>query len=354
MKNVRLNQLQFLRTLAFFNIFMLHAGHWNFFGYPQWFGAISAVNFFFMLSGFLTGYAFDETRIPTGIPAYRQYMHRKIARFYPAYLLVTLYSVAFSSIPQVFATGHFDELIAPFVQLIRHLLCIQPWFSDGFFSFNGAVWFSAALLFLSALNIPAFLLLRAINRSKARKPILFVLMAALYGSTFVYSYLTRAGSLQFLHYIFPPARLGIYFGSMILGVLIRPAAEQLRSRKCCTALFTALEAGSLIFWFVSLGYPGAKWMEWNAAWILPNALVLSAFCVGNGLLSRLFSLKPLVYIGGLTMECYLVHILIIRSYSRCNVFDTTYTLGCIFSLAACLALTYMIAYALRRCCSRRA
>lgn len=122
MQNNRLNQMQFLRTLAFLNIFILHAGHWNFFHYPQWFGAISAVNFFFMLSGFLTGYFFDETKVKPGLPAYRQYMRRKIARFYPIYLLVTLYAVAFSAIPQTFATGHFDELIEPVVQLIKHLL----------------------------------------------------------------------------------------------------------------------------------------------------------------------------------------------------------------------------------------
>lgn len=346
--------MQFLRTLAFFNIYMLHAGHWNFFNYPQWFGAISAVNFFFMLSGFLTGYFFDESKVKPGFPAYRQYMHRKIAKFYPAYLLVTLYAVAFSAIPQTFATGHFGELIPPVVQLIKHILCIQSWFPEGFFSYYGPAWFSSALLFLTALNIPAFFCLKSINRKPHKKGILLTLLVLMYGGTFVYSYFTRNGFLQHLHYIFPPSRLGIYFGSMILGVLIRPVVEDLRNGRSRTALFTVLEAGSLIFWFVSLRYPGAQWMEWNAAWILPNALVLAAFAFGSGLLSRLFSLKPLVYIGDLTMECYLVHSLIIPSYSRYNRFDTTYTLGCIFSLAACLALTYMMAYALRRCCSKKA
>lgn len=346
--------MQFLRTLAFFNIYILHAGHWNFFNYPQWFGAISAVNFFFMLSGFLTGYFFDASKVKPGLPAYRQYMQRKIAKFYPVYLLVTLYAVAFSAIPQTFATGHFDQLIGPVVQLVKHILCIQSWFPEGFFSYYGPAWFSSTLLFLMALNIPFFFLLKSINQKSGRTYILLGMLAVFYGGTFVYSYLTRGGFLQFLHYIFPPSRLGIYFGSMILGLLIRPCAEQLRSRQNQTALFTLLEAGSLVFWFVSLGHSGPEWMEWNAAWILPNAIVLMIFSVGGGLLSRLFSRKPLVYIGGLTMECYLVHSLIIPSYSRYNKFDTTYTYGCVFSLAACLALTYMVAYVLRKFSEKQA
>lgn len=353
MQHTRLNQMQFLRTLAFLNIYILHAGHWNFFNYPQWFGAISAVSFFFMLSGFLTGYFFRPSSIRPGLSAYGQYMRRKIAKFYPIYLLVTLYAVAFSAIPQTFATGYFDQLIAPVLQLIKHILCIQSWFPEGFFSYYGPAWFSSSLLFLTALNIPFFFLLKAIGENKHKNALLLGLIAVFFSGTFIYSYLTRDGFLQFLHYIFPPSRAGIYFGSMAMGMLVRPYADKLRSEEH-TALFTLLEAGSLVFWFVSLSHSGPEWMEWNAAWILPNALVLLAFCVGSGHLSRLFSRKPLVYIGGLTMECYLVHSLIIPSYSRYNKFDTTYTLGCIFSLAACLAMTYMVAYVLRKFSEKQA
>lgn len=348
MNSTQLKQMQFLRTLAFLNIYMLHAGHWNFFNYPQWFGAISAVNFFFMLSGFLTGYFLDISKIKPGFPAYWQYMRRKIIKFYPLYLLVTLYSIAFSSIPQIFATGHFEQLINPVEQLFKHILCIQSWFPEGFFSYYGPAWFSSSLLFLTALNIPFFFLLKSINQKNNKNFILLGILCIFYGSTFIYSYFTREGSLQFLHYIFPPSRLGIYFGSMVLGNLIRPYAEKLRSNENNSCLFSFLEIGSLVFWFYSLKYSGPEWMEWNAAWIFPNILVLTTFSIGNGLLSKLFSYKPLVYIGGLTMECYLVHSLIIPSYSRYNKFNTTYTLGCIFSLVACLALTYMVAFVLRK------
>jgi len=345
MKNTRLNQMQFLRTLAFLNIYILHAERWNFFHYPQWFGSIASVTFFFMLSGFLTGYFFDESRMKPGFTAYRQYMYRKIVKFYPVYLLVTLYSVAFSDIPQIFSTGEFGNLFQPVLQLIKNVLCIQSWFPEGYFSYYGSSWFSSTLLFLLALNIPFFFVLKSISHQSKRNYLLFGLTLFFYCGTFIYSYLTRTGDLRFLHYIFPPARIGVYFGSMALGFLIRPMAEKLRSKNH-TLLFTFLEIGVLVFWFISLLSPVAGWAEWNAAWILPNVLVLLIFCVGSGLLSRLFSHKWLVCAGSMTMECYLVHELVLSSYYRHNHFDRSYTLGCIFSLAACLALTYMLSYVL--------
>ena len=348
MTNNRLNQMQFLRVLAFLNIYMLHAGHWNFFNYPGWFGAISAVSFFFMLSGFLTGYSFDENRFDPSPASYGRYMRKKIARFYPLYFITTLYAVSFSNIPQIFASGHFGELIAPVVQLLKNLLCIQSWFPDGYLSYNGPCWFSATLLFLTALNYPFFLFIQTIRRkSKSSAPLYLLLVLGLLGSV-LYCYLTRSGSLQFLHYIFPPSRIGAYFSSMILGMLVRANSTQPIFSGKKTGFFSLLEIGALIVWFFSLSHPGAAWLEWNAAWLAPNLLVLLVFSMGKGILSRLFSHPALVRLGDVTFECYLIHSLVIPSYSRYNHFDTTYTLGCLFSLAACFALTYLLALFLHR------
>lgn len=346
MKTNRENQMQFLRVLAFFNIYMLHAGHWNFFQYPGWYGAISAVTFFFMLSGFLTGFTHADAPVQFSLRDYGLYMKKKLLAFYPLYVLVTVYAISFSSIPQIFSTGHFDELIPPVIQLFKHLLCIQCWFPDGFFSYYGPAWFSAALLFLSALNLPFLALMGRLRGAKHRNPILCGVLAACFGGTVLYAYLTRNTFLQFTHYILPLARIGSYLGAMVLGILLRPVVMRAREKAGHVPLFTLLEAASLVLWFVLLFHPGKPWMEWNVSWLLPNALVLAAFCFGKGLLSRLFSCKPLVRMGNVTMECYMVHSLIIPSYSRYNKFDTTYTLGCIFSLAACFALTFAVAFML--------
>ena len=350
----RENQMQFLRVLAFFNIFLLHAGHWNLFQYPSWFGAISAVSFFFMLSGFLTGFSFEEVRLKTGIRACAAYMKRKVLRFYPLYALVTVYAISFSPIPQIFASGHFAELIDPVIQLARNLLCIQCWFPDGFFSYYGPAWFSAALLFLTALNLPFLALIRRLRRTAHSRLLLCGLSVLFFAGTALYCYLTRDTFLQFTHYILPLSRVGIYLGSMVLGILLRPVVLRAREQDGHAPLFTLLEAASLVVWVVSLRFPGPAWMEWNVSWILPNLLVLAAFSFGKGGLSRLFSCRPLVSLGNVTMECYLVHKLIISSYSRYNQFDTTYTLGCLFSLAACFALTFAVSFMLHARGSRRA
>ena len=340
--------MQFLRTLAFLNIYMLHAGHWNIFGYPEWFGAISAVSFFFMLSGFLTGYSFSSESTHPNLSDYGPYMRRKLLKFYPLYALTTLCAISFSSLPQDIASGYPYLFVPSSIQLLKNLLCIQSWFPDGFLSYNGPCWFSSTLLFLTALNIPFFMLMRRISKQSKTTLWLIICLCFCFGGTFVYSYLTRNGSLQYLHYILPISRIGIYFGSMITGILIRPYTEKLSQRSCSAAFFSLIEILSLAFWFFSLFFPWKTWMEWNAAWILPNAAVLIAFSFGKGILSRAFSSKILVQIGNLTFECYLIHSLLIPLYSRFNKFDTTYTLGCLFSLGFCLLLTYLIALYLHK------
>ena len=54
----RQEQLQFLRFLAFLNIFITHAEQWLFFPYRSSHCANAAVSFFFMLSGMVAGYSF--------------------------------------------------------------------------------------------------------------------------------------------------------------------------------------------------------------------------------------------------------------------------------------------------------
>ena len=55
MKTGREEQLQFLRFLAFVNIFMYHSEQWLFFKYPVSHCAFAAVSFFFVLSGLVSG-----------------------------------------------------------------------------------------------------------------------------------------------------------------------------------------------------------------------------------------------------------------------------------------------------------
>lgn len=348
MKNNQESQLQFLRVLAFFNVYALHADHWNIFNYPSFFGAVSAVNFFFMLSGFLTGYSFTDSKSEFRCKEYFSYMKRKISRFYPLYFLVTVYAISSSPIPHAFAAGNFEELTASIIQLIKHLLCIQSWFPEGFFSFCGPAWFSSTLLFLAALNLPFFLLLRRVNHAKRKNLLLSLISIGFFASTFPYSYLTQNFPLQFAHYIIPVSRVGIYLGSMSMGLLIRPIVLAVRKDTRHTRLFTLLEAGALVFWFISLRFPVSSWTIWNAAWILPNVLVLAAFIFCKGKLSAFFSLKPLVAMGNVSMECYMVHSLIISSYSNYNGFDTTNALGCLFSFFLCFVLTFLVAFALNQ------
>lgn len=344
----RENQLQFLRVLAFANVFMLHAQGWNFINYPSMFGSIASITFFFMLSGFLTGYGYTDRKAEFGRKEYFQYLKRKIVQFYPLYFVVNICCVASSAIPRLIGEANFPGLTEPVLQLVKTLLCVQVWSPKEYFAFYGASWFSATLLFLNALNLPFFKLLRKVNHLRRRNLTLCAMAAVCFGYTFIYSWFTRHLELRFYHYVFPLSRIGIYFGSVALGMLMRPFVEKVRRMEKKTVLFTLLEAGALVLWFVSLRFSGPEWMEWNASWILPNIMVLFAFIFGMGGLSRLFCAKPLVAMGNVVMECYLVHVIIINVYHRINAFDPRFKWGCLFSLVFCFALTFLVAFTIKK------
>ena len=62
----REEQLQFLRFLAFLNVFVTHAEQWLFFPYRATFSALASVSFFFMLSGLVAGYSLaGKTVVPS-------------------------------------------------------------------------------------------------------------------------------------------------------------------------------------------------------------------------------------------------------------------------------------------------
>lgn len=349
-KNVgsgRQEQLQFIRFLAFANIFMLHANAWNFFRYPDWNGAVSAVSLFFMLSGVLTGYnAFGREQAPT-LRAIGRSMWKKVKKLYPLYFLTLFYAALSSGIPRMLVDRDYASLAEPGVQLLKNILLLQSWFPEGYFSYNGVGWFLSSVMFLYLFNLPGAFVLNRLHRSRHSRKILAGTFTGILLLTVLYSYLTRNGDLHFLQYIFPPARMGEYFAGMILGFVIRAERENLPGGEK-KLLFTVLEAASILFWFVSLFATGNGWTDRVVLWLLPNLLVLGIFTVGKGKLSELFRCRPLVRLGDISFECFLIHTQLIQLYTTVTGVTGTSGMDCVVSLTLCLTFTVLTAMQLNK------
>ena len=311
----REDQLQFLRFLAFLNVFLAHGEQWLFFPYRTSHSASSAVSFFFILSGLVAGYSLAGKTVVPSLGNVAVYLWKKIRKVYPLYFLTTMFAVMFSGIPSLLMECNFEGLSPLLLQLGKNLLLIQSWFPENAHSFNTVGWFLSVLIFLYALSLPFAWLLNKLGSSKYR----FLWLTGLFGGIFCwivfYCYVTQGYNMSFWHYQFPPARAGEYLLGMILGFVAVPVKEKLPWGKIWKVVFTVLEIGVLLFWYYSLSRPGNYWRNNVVAWLIPNLAVLAVFLCGRGWCSDLFRHRGLVYLGDISFECYLLHQLILIRFA---------------------------------------
>lgn len=304
----RENQLQFLRFLAFLNVFVLHIGTWRTGDYPAWNGAVSAVTFFFMLSGTLAGFSAYGKEIDVSWKSIGKDMWKRIRKVYPLVFLTTVFSAIHSGLPAsiVHDIGNSGDSL---IQLARNMLMIQAWFPEGALSFNGVSWYLSTLLFLYLFTVPVQAFLVRGGKKEKHDAVFTVLIFVLFLTTVGYSYITynsvRFLDVHFWQYIFPPARLGQFLIGMLFGYMLRERKE--RGKAYNAGVFTLWELLALFFWVYMLKQPVESWYNRLVVWIIPNLFLLGIFLLGRGYLSKLFRLRPLVYLGDISFECYLLH-----------------------------------------------
>lgn len=342
----REEQIQFLRFLAFLNVFIAHAEVWLFFEYPASHCSKSAVCFFLILSGALAGYAGYGREVVLNGKSIGTYLWKKLRRLYPLYAATMVVCVLLSDLPGRVFGGGLASSLPELWQLGKNLLLIQSWFPEGYYSINGVGWFLSTLMFLYLWTLPV---LRLLNALKNRRYCLLWLGGFLGSVMFAiaaYCYATQHGDMEYLHYILPPARLGEYVCGMILGFGIREIKPRMQKQEGKKWLFTLLEGAALVFWFVSLKRPGNYWMNRTVSWLIPNLALTEVFLAGMGGISDLFRRKPLVRLGDISFACFLIHnILIIRvqQYNE-GYFGTAGAMAAAFCLT--LGVTVFLAFLL--------
>lgn len=337
----RENQLQFLRFLAFLNIYITHAEVWLFSPYPASHCATAAVSFFFMLSGLVTGYSLYGKDIRLSMKTQGSYLLRKLRRVYPLYALTTLCAALFSPLLFQIARLDFASAADSMVQLLRNLLLIQSWFPEGYLSFNAVGWFLSTLMFLRLFDLLFCCLLNRFRKLSRHCPFFGLAIAGILFLITVYCYLTQELDMGYWQYIFPPARLGEYLAGILLGFFIRSVKPRLAPVKWLRIPATVLEAGAVLYWFFSLSSPGNYWRNAIVSWLLPNLLLIAVFALGMGWISRLFCCRPLVRLGDCAFECFLIHNLIVVPISVNS--DVQEPLGKAIVFLSCLIFSVLLA-----------
>lgn len=347
-RNGREDQLQFLRFLAFLNVYLVHTDDWLSFFYPTAYSGNSAVSFFFILSGLVAGLSCFEKKENFTLREYGAYMWKRIVKIYPLHFLATLLSVIYSAIPQLVGANNLEALKEPLVHLLKHLLLIQSWFPLDDFAFNGASWFLSTLIFLTALNLPMSVILNKVR--KIRYGYLLMLGATL-GLAFtvvVYCYFTKNWEVSYWHYKFPPARVAEYLIGMVWGFMLRNVKRNFNPNGICRGFFTIAELFSLIFWYMMLFRPGSPWRSHIVTWLKPNVILLVVFTCGYGWVSDLFRKRVFVRLGDLSFGCYLLHGIIVKSYRAIQGYDLPSIEAKMFAFVFCLMASIILANNLYR------
>lgn len=342
----RIESLETLRFAAFLFIFIYHGfgtGPERFHFYAEY-GAAEAVSFFFILSGFGTGFGSYGSRTEFTVKNWAADVWRRIGRFYPLYIFTILFCVINTELPAAVNAADADAVGLHGRQLLKCVLLIQSWFRD-YSLYNGVGWFLSTLVSLSVLAFPFKFLLDRLPEKHGR---LYSggLAAVLIALSALYSFLIRdSADFSYLNYAFPPARLGEYLAGLCLGRLI--ASVRAEDRHDSGGLFTLLELLALALWIGVLFIRCSVWQARIVRWLLPNFFVIGVFAMEAGYISRIFSLKPFVLLGGLSFECYLLHQIIQLTYQRFVHLDHT-VFGTVFYTVYCLGMTVFLAALLHR------
>ncbi len=340
---MRAEQLQFIRFISFALIFLWHADIWLKYEDVRKKGAALAVNFFFILSGFLYSYISCKKAISPEVKDIKVFVTKKISKFYPLYILTTLFAAIFSDLVWYLKNLNIEELVRSLCQLLQNLLLIQSWFpSDkGYFSYNSVGWFLSTIMFLYIITIPVFILLKKMN---PKPNCIVICMAILFVGILGYNYLMREYNPEFWTYISPIGEAGVYCLGMLLGYMYADISKVSEEEEESGAVWTLIEILTFIIWLGSIFteplYPWCSRIIW---WIIPNMLLIYVFVNGKGLISELFRNKIFVTLGNITFEMYLIHQLVIKVYSKFPFGVKTGDCRDLISVFACMTITVVSA-----------
>ena len=308
MRKRRLEVLQSWRFLAFLTIFIHHCAGLIDVNYGI---AGLGVEFFFVLSGFMMAYNYwDKFNEKLTLKETLKFLIKKIKKFYPLLIFtillkapITLYKYYLEIVGV-----NLEYIGITISRLIPSIFLFQSYIPnvDYFYAFNGVAWF------LDVIILCYFLtpwIINKINKLDNKK--LIVIMVIIAGLKFVYNHFITpllGDYASYAGYIFPFYRLFDYLQGIFLGGIFL----NLKDTKQNETKMTILEIGICVL--LILGYHFRLLQDHKTIQEILSILIVFIFAFEKGIISRILNNKVLIYLGGISMELYLVHQPIIKYF----------------------------------------
>ena len=252
-----------------------------------------AVSFFFMLSGFLLMLRHHVTNLQQF--SFKRFIISRLSKIYPLHALLTLIMVYSLGVTWVFAAN---------------MTLIQSWFpqTDVHFSYNFVSWFVSSMLFCYVVY-PFLSLL--ITRLHLRWCWVVTALLIVVGCANIF--FTPRSVHNYLFYVFPPMRV-IDFSAGMVAARLWLEAKNRWSKPSPVATFIAV--AMMVFMVVMATLPHTQIVVhaiyFGIVWIVPLGVMIIALChceTHGSQLTQALSWQPLVWLGNISMELYLLQAL---------------------------------------------
>jgi len=302
---------------------------------PFWLGVLAkgylAVDFFFMLSGFVIWLTYANRLRDGGFSEIPRFLRRRIARIWPLHLFMlgcaTLLAMLFA------ASGRADPVTFPFAELPLHLLLIQNWGFTHQLSWNHPAWSISAEMG-AYLLFP--LMVSGIDWRRIPSAVIFAAMLALF--LLLYSVMAGAAATTLASDI---PRFGLFrcVVEFSAGTMVAALWDRGHHRPLRPAILAAFVLIATLLSWQTLGLPEICAVPAMFAALL-LLLSLTSGIAGNPLDSR-----ALHYLGEISYATYLGHFLLFVAFKLVFVSDpTNVSLPLIAIYLACVLASSAILY----------
>lgn len=306
-KQTKLNNLQGLRFIAFLFVFYNHSC-WLLNTDTFYLGA-RGVEIFFCLAGFLIAMHYHDSNLGGTLLDSYQYCTNKMKKFYV--LHVTTFVCFFVSPFIKMLEGELSEVqIYNFWKdAILNIFLLRSWVPEIEFGFNGPTWFLSSLLF------SYFLVPKILNIFKKKNFIFFIISFILVLLLKVYIFYFGV-KFKWIYdfvdlYVNPVYR----FLDFLLGYifyLIMFKEKTVITDRVLAILQLSIFVGYIItcFVFYKVCTP--------AIYVLFTLLLIYILSFNNNITNKLLGNKVFVYLGNISFELFMVHMLAIKG---CQYFN---------------------------------
>lgn len=305
-----ISSLQGLRAVAFLSVVLSHCG-------APWLGPW-AITVFVALSGFLmTCNYYDRPRTAPGLRSAIAFSLKKIRKLYPLHLIMMAAALLFV-LKGLLAQPSARGVLSCAAQLVVSIFLLQTWIPSSRFWFclNGVAWYLSVQAFLYAIFPPLLAVLKKADVRRLRC-IAAVIFCAQCLASFVFWKAGLSGKAAFyLTYLCPVFRAGDFTISCCMGCLYHSRKQESGLPGGAFSLLelaaVLLASGCLFIAARQVGVLGAVAFRYNVLFTPSAVLLVWLLAVGKGIISRLLSAKPFLWLAGLSPYGFLIHQVLIR------------------------------------------